>query len=201
MTRTAQEQETVNRLLLEAVESSDQTRMQAYIGIGGDVHQKVNSTERTRINGSAYSNSGIMPLYHHMYSNYWRENISDFMLAQGVDVDVKNHRGNTPLMLAVKSGDYNKVKYFLAKGANPLATNNQNDMVLEEARKLDDRQNPDRQRIIDGLVAAISAPVAQPQPVAQTQAEKELSETKDDITVMKPLSVGPKKPGGGGLNL
>jgi Ankyrin repeats (3 copies) len=202
VTRTAQEQQTVNSLLVEAVEAYDLPRMQSYVGIGADVHVKVNTIERIRTNGSNCTTSGHSPLYHHMFGTYFRETVSDYMLSQGVDVDVKNHKGNTPLMLSVKSGDFNRVKYLLSKGASPLATNNQNEMVLEEARKLDKDFNPDRQRIVDALVAAVGAPVAPvAKPAAQTPTDQALSETKDDITVMKPLSVGPKKPGGGGLNL
>jgi hypothetical protein len=201
MARTAQEQETVNKLLIEALEASDQQRMQAYLGIGADIHVKINTTERIRANGSTTTSTGLSPLYHHMFNNHYRENISDFMLQQGVDVDVKNHRGNTPLMISVKSGDFARVKYLLSKGANPLATNSQGEMALEEARKLG-TVNTERQRIIDALVAAVGAPVAPAQkPAAQTPLDQALSETKDDITVMKPLNVQARKPDGGGLNL
>ncbi|MEZ0260138.1 MAG: hypothetical protein ACAH80_03970 [Alphaproteobacteria bacterium] len=200
MTRTTQEQETIDKLLFEAVQKYDLTRMQAYVGVGANIHQLVHTEERVVMNGRTNTSSGMSPLYHYMLANYYRENISDYMLGLGVDVDVKNHRGNTPLMLSVKSGDCDRVQYYLKKGASPLSTNHQAEMVLEEARKLESSYHGKRQQIIDALVVAMATP-KQAFAAAATPADKTLSETKDDITVMKPLSVGPKKPGGGGLNL
>ena len=125
MTRTTQEQETIDKLLFEAVQKYDLTRMQAYVGVGANIHQLVHTEERVVMNGRTNTSSGMSPLYHYMLANYYRENISDYMLGLGVDVDVKNHRGNTPLMLSVKSGDCDRVQYYLKKGASPLSTNHQ----------------------------------------------------------------------------
>jgi len=198
VTRTTQEQETIDKLLVEALGASDLARMKAYVAVGANIHQQVVTTERINMNGNVTNANGWSPLYHFMLACQYRENISDYMLSLGVNVDVKNHRGNTPLMLSVKNGDFDRVKYFLAKGASPLATNSQGEMVLEEARKLDQRYNPKRLDIIDALVVAMAPRAASPAPQPVDQA---LSETKDDITVMKPLTVTPRKPGGGGLNL
>lgn len=199
MTRTAQEQETIDKLLVEAVQKYDLPRMQAYVGVGANIHQMIYTEERVIMNGRTLTSSGMSPLYHYMLANYYRENISDYMLSLGVDADVKNHRGNTPLMLSVKNGDFDRVQYFLKNGASPLSTNQQAELVLEEARKLEASYHGKRQAIIDGLIVAMA-----PQPAfaaAAAPADKALSETKDDITVMKPLTVAPKKPSGGGLNL
>lgn len=198
MTRSTQEQETVDKLLLEALQGSDLSRMKAYVAVGANIHQQVVTNERISMNGSVTNASGWSPLYHFMLASHYRESISDYMFSLGVGVDVKNHRGNTPLMLSVKNGDFDRVKYFLAKGASPLETNNQGELVLEEARKLDQRYNPKRLDIIDALVVAMAPQPAAP---AQTPVDQALAETKDDITVMKPLTVNPRKPGGGGLNL
>lgn len=139
-------QETMNALLIEAVDRYDIEHVKAYAAKGGDVN--VNVTPKTA--GQAVS----MPLYHYMLSYRWTEEMSDFMLEQGVPVDVKNAAGNTPLMVAVKKGDMRNVDYFLKKGANPLEVNNNGEMVLQQAQHLS-HDLEYRQKIIDALVAKL----------------------------------------------
>ena len=45
----------------------------------------------------------------------------ELLIAKGAPLELKDKNGNTPLMLAVKNGDMGRVKYFLSKGADPLA--------------------------------------------------------------------------------
>ena len=193
MTRTSKEQEVLNKLLIEAVEGSDLSRMKIYVAKGADVHVNVASREVVYNNGT-YTSSGTSPLFHHMLNDHYRQDIADFMLQQGVDIDVKNFNGNTPLMLAVKNRSTDRVKYFLSKGADPVAVNSRGEMVLDEARKLSTSYSS-RQEIIDMLVAALENPAEKTPPAPKPAAA--LQETTRDIQVLKPLALSPRKKGGG----
>jgi len=41
------------------------------------------------------------------------------MLSRGFDINAKDSRGNTPLMIAASSGKMEAVNYLLDKGADP----------------------------------------------------------------------------------
>ncbi|MEZ0225623.1 MAG: ankyrin repeat domain-containing protein [Alphaproteobacteria bacterium] len=196
MTLNAQQQKVMNDLLLEAVGNKDLSRMKTYVSKGANIQMSTDITETTRVEGSTYTSRGSAPLYHCMLESHFTTQISDYFLEQGVSIDVKNFNGNTPLMLAVKNGDFPRVKYFLSKGADPMATNNRGDMVLEQARKTQTYYCSDRQGIIDALVQAISSPV-EAKPPAASQKAADAAETTRDIQVLKPLELTPRKKSGG----
>ena len=196
MILTAPQQTVMNNLLLEAVGNKDLPRIKTYVGKGANIHMTASVTEHTRREGSLYTTGGNAPLYHYMLEDHFTTAISDFLLEQGVDVDVKNFNGNTPLMLAVKNGDFSRVKYFLSKGADPMEVNSRGEIVLDQARKLQSYYCSDRQGIIDALVQAIDSPVAK-MPAAPPQPLPDPAETTRDIQVLKPLELSPRKKSGG----
>lgn len=201
MTLDASQQNVMNNLLIEAVSNQDLGRMKTYVAKGASVFTYVDSAETIRMNGT-YTSQGRSPLYHHMVESRFTTGISDFFLEQGVKVDVKNFNGNTPLMLAVKNGDLQRVRYFLNKGADPLATNSRGEIVLEEARKLSAYDCRERQNIIDALVDAIGAPANAPSAApAAPQKPANAVETSHDIQTLKPIEFAPRKKSGGGFNL
>lgn len=197
MSLSQKQQEIMDKLLIEAVRNKDLARMRTYVEKGADVHVNLPANENIRLGGSLSSSSGTAELYHVICNDCFRTDMSDFMLSQGVDVDVKNFNGNTPLMLAVKNADFSRVKYFLGKGADPFAANKRGDVVLEEAYKLSSSVSQ-RQEIIDALVAAVGSPAQnQAAPAAKNDSPVE---TVRDIQAMKPFELSAKK-GNGGLNL
>jgi hypothetical protein len=196
MTLDAEQQRVMNKLLFEAVGNRDLGRMKAYVSKGANIHAYIDTVETIRMNGT-YTSRGSAPLYHYMMEDYFTPAVSDFFLEQGVKVDARNFNGNTPLMLAVKNGDLTRVRYFLSKGADPLAVNSRGDIVLEEARKLRNCDCADRQNIIDALVGAIGAPA----PAAAPQKPVPAVETAHDIQTLKPIEFVPRKKSGGGFNL
>jgi ankyrin repeat protein len=192
VTLDAAQQKVMDSLLIEAVDNRDLPRMKIYTSKGANVNLSAEFNERVNMNG-AYSSRGLGPLYHYMLENSFTTAISDFFFEQGVKVDVKNFNGNTPLMLAVKNGSLPNVRYFLSKGADPMATNKRGDMVLEEARKLQTYHCSDRQNIIDALVQAIDSPAeVKPAPAAKPAAD---AETQHDIQTLKPLELVPHRKG------
>jgi hypothetical protein len=197
---SAKQQEVMNNLLLEAVGKADLQHIRAYVDKGADINMMASITETVR----GYSRSGSSPLYHLLTGDRFNTAISDYFLEQGVDVDCRNFNGNTSLMLAVKNGSLSQAKYYVSKGADPLASNNAGEMVLEEARKLNSWDYSSRQDIIDTLIAAMEAPVpkftpaaeARPEPVPQ-QPPANPAETTRDIRAIKPFDVTPRKKSGG----
>ena len=195
MTLDAQQQKTMNNLLIEAVGNKDLPRMKIYVSKGANINTPVEFTETVYMGGT-YTSRGTGPLYHSMLEANFTTAISDFFLEQGVKVDVKNFNGNTPLMLAVKNGNLTRAKYFLSKGADPMAVNSRGEMVLDEARKLQSYNCSDRQNIIDALVEAMDAPP--PAAKAQITAKPaDAVETSHDIQTLKPIEFAPKKKGSG----
>ena len=149
------EQRTLNTLLVEAVASLDLDRAKIYTRKGADVNVELDHVYETITrNGNTYSTDGKAPLFHQMVERNFHKGMADFLIGEGVDVDVKNFNGNTGLMLAVKNAQLDRVKYFLSKGADPLATNKQGQMVLDQAQAIF-TGNSNRQPIIDALVAAL----------------------------------------------
>jgi ankyrin repeat protein len=196
MTLNSQQREVMNNLLLEAVGNKDLGRMKIYVSKGANIGMATDAAETTRMNGNTCTSRGNAPLYHYMLESYFTTPISDYFFEQGVSVDVKNFNGNTPLMLAVKNGDLERVKYFLSKGADPMATNNRGEMVLEQARMTQAYYCGDRQSIIDTLVQAIESPAAATQ-IAAPQKAPETAETARDIQIRKPLELTPRKKNSG----
>lgn len=151
---SSQQQKILDDLLVEAVRDGNLDNAKLYVSRGADVNVTVSDfTQRyTTPRGSfSYSTSG--PLFHYMCATTYREYMADFLLQEGAQVDARDGKGNTPLMLAVKGGYSSRVNYFLSKGANPFAVNDDGLAVLEAARQLDkERDNDSRQKIIDALV-------------------------------------------------
>ncbi len=149
------EQKTLDTLLVEAVDGLDVDRAKIYTRKGANVNVELeNQRETINRNGSSYTSDGKAALLHRHLERNFHKPVADFLIDAGVNVDVKNFNGNTPLMLSVKNAQLDRVKYFLSKGADPLATNKQGQMVLDQAQAIFS-SNRDRQAIIDALVAAL----------------------------------------------
>ncbi|MBI1215054.1 MAG: hypothetical protein GC185_04445 [Alphaproteobacteria bacterium] len=203
---TSPQQETLNKLLVEAVKARDLQHVELYVAKGADVNMTVGNVSE-RIKYPKYeSTMGRAPLYHCMLDEGFDEKISDFLFAQGVAVDVKSHTGSTPLMLAVRNGNLPRVKYYLSRGADPLAVNNAGEMVFDMARRLSAGDVPDRQKIIDALIAPMpdankTAPQGKAEAVGNDNAGAPV-ETTQGVVVSKPLQISPRKgPPGGGFKL
>ncbi len=191
------EQRTLDTLLAEAIAALDIDRAKIYTRKGANVNLELENVRETiNRNGNSYTSDGKAALFHQMIERNFNRAAADFLIEQGVDVDVKNFNGNTGLMLAVKNAQLDRVKYFLSKSADPLATNKQGQMVLDQAQALF-TGNSNRQPIIDALVAALDdVPKAGGSLTATVNAaaEKTATTTTHPLKPIKTVSFGkPKK--------
>lgn len=158
-TLTSQQQKILDDLLIEAVRDGNLENAKLYVSRGADVHVKVNNfTQRYMAGNSTYTYTASAELFHYMCATRYDQGMADFLLEKGSKVDTPDTKGNTPLMLAVMDSNHHRVNYLLSRGADPFASNNDGDVVLEAARRLDKNWDSEtRQRIIDALVKKLPA--------------------------------------------
>lgn len=150
------EQGILDKLLIEAVTNRDLPHIQAYVQKGANVNVSAGEVSRYLYrNGSNNHYSANAPLIHLMYAKGLKTDIADYLIAEGADVDSRDARGNTMLMLAAKVGDLAGAKYFVSKGADVFAKNYNGEIVLDVVRTLDAGNHQNRQQIIDVLVGAL----------------------------------------------
>lgn len=158
----AERQGVLDQLLKEAVGNKDLLHVRLYVEKGANVNMSVGTLyENLSRNGNNAALNREAYLLHFLYSKGLNTDIADFIIGAGVDVDMRDAQGNTALMIAAKQGDSAGVKYFVSKGADPMASNHRGEIVLEEARSLQDYYHSARQQIIDTLVTAMPTVGAQ----------------------------------------
>lgn len=200
---SSQQQRVMDDLLIEAVRAKDLQQAKLYVQKGANARVELNMHETIATPSGGYATSvGRAPLFHLAFSRgVYSEAMLTFLLSCGVDVDAKNHNGNTALMLAVKCGEQGKADFLLSKGADPLSTNMSNDMVLDEARKLPE-SCPARMPIIKALLAKIDDSATAPGASVQNNAPAEKTPApQGEIKIMKPVTIGQKAKGNGGFRL
>lgn len=151
-----EEQAILDKLLIEAVTNRDLAHIRTYVEKGANVNVSAGDVGRyLRRNGSDDYYSSNAPLIHLMYAKGLKTDIADFLIAEGADVDSRDARGNTMLMLAAKTGDLTAAKYFVSQGADVFAKNHNGEIVLEVARNLNGSYHQNRQQMIDALLDAL----------------------------------------------
>jgi len=119
-------------------------------------------------------------------------------LQKGADINTRNatQQERTPLMMAVVRGRIPLAEFLMAKGADLLAKDKAGCTVYELVANVQDWETRGKMNTI--LLKAL--PDMQPG-AARPVTAAQLAETKDDITVMKPLDVSkgknPQAPGKG----
>lgn len=154
--RSKDEQAILDKLLIEAVANRDLAHIRSYVEKGANVNVGAGDVGRyLRRNGSDDYYSSAAPVIHLMYAKGLKTDIADYLIAEGADIDSRDARGNTMLMLAAKTGDITAATYFVSKGADVFAKNYSGEIVLDVARNLNASYHQNRQQIIDVLVGAL----------------------------------------------
>jgi ankyrin repeat protein len=111
-------------------------------------------------------------------------------LQKGADINCRNaaQSDRTPLMMAVARGRIPLVEFLLAKGADVLLKDKAGNTVYEIVASLQDWEVRGKMNTV--LLKALPD---MPPPEQAAAASAQLAETKDDITVMKPLDVSKGK--------
>jgi hypothetical protein len=110
------------------------------------------------------------------------------LVDNGVNINAKDHDGDTPLALAVVRRRKDMVEDLLSLGASPLNTNNAGQTILTLAKRLPDNEKAGREKIIDLLLQAI------PDAKEQFNAGAAPPATTKAITAHPPLSFKAKPP-------
>lgn len=115
----------------------------------------------------------------------------------GLPLEAKDPEGRTALHRAVLDFNRAAVEQMLKLGASPLSEDRYDTTILTAARpSADSMRNDNREKIVDLLIAALS-PAGDFNKAADPAAPAGIA---DDLTVMKPITLNPRKDGGG-LNL
>lgn len=121
-------------------------------------------------------------------------------LQKGADINTRNmsQQERTPLMMAVARGRIGLAEFLLTKGADVLMKDKAGNTVYEIVNNLQDWDTKGKMNTL--LLKALPD---MPPPGQQASASAQLAETKDDITVMKPIDLSKgKNPGpAGGFTL
>lgn len=216
----SQQQDILNDLLVEAVRKRDVTQAKLYVQKGADpncrasnipVQEKLHahSTNSFSVSGPVLHLAACVGQFNGMQTGFSRE-MTDFLIGAGARVDDRNTNGDTILMMAVKAHARDMVRYWLAKGASPQATDSRGNMVIKLASNIDSSSSV-RQDIINDLMSKLpdTAPQAKTPEKGQFNASAGASakgaEAKDakGIEVMKPPAIVRRgnKPQGGGFKL
>ena len=113
-----------NVLLFTAMERRSPAVVKIAVEHGG---ADVNGTHASAGKTDAY------PIAEWSYRNFSND-ISEYLLAKGMDVDMPSKDGTTSLLRAVKDKDYAKTMHYLRHGANPFAANVKGEFPLRGAQ-------------------------------------------------------------------
>ena len=137
-TVTSKTSSTINPILAfhEAIVKGDLTAIQKHIDEGTDVNEKLN---------------GRAPL--HIATLRGHKKIAEFLIAQGANVNIRDHDGRTPLHYASAQHNMELAQLLIAHGANVNAKDKQGLTILEAAgyQKSSDKEV----KIVPGMVVCI----------------------------------------------
>lgn len=176
-------------ILFKGIEKKDLPAMRWAVDNGADVQGRVRDGE-------------VMQTALHVALANFREDIIDYLVDNGVSVNVRNSAGETPLQLAARANDIKKTEYLLRKGGDPLLRSYNGLTPLDEALK-----NAESTSSSSDSYNSYSSSYNQKSKDGKAVLTLLLNKVKDvhglepyntavqrDITVNKPISVQGKKP-------
>jgi ankyrin repeat protein len=139
---TPEQKQIINRMMSAAVKAWDTDLIKATVESGADcqellvkaISKKSADMVKLAINYGADVNALIptsdrkyQPILHYAHENF-QEDIFNAILQRGVSIDLKNPQGETVVQRAARSGDFDRMRFYLGKGAD-LAGNAQEVLV------------------------------------------------------------------------
>lgn len=139
---TPEQKQVINRMMSAAVKAWDVDLIKASVESGADcqellvraIAKKNSDLVKLSIQYGADVNALIptsdrkyQPILHFAHENF-QEDIFNMILQRGVSIDLKNPQGETVVQRAARSGDFDRMRIYLTKGAD-LAGNAQEVLV------------------------------------------------------------------------
>jgi ankyrin repeat protein len=190
--RTGEQQKLLDTLLEEAVRAKDLEHARLFVSRGASVHVAVGNVREKyckpdragRHQGVCWYETIAAGSLLHLATLAGERALMDFLLDQGVELEVKTSSGNTPLMLAVMKHDTSLAKYLVDKGADPFAENKERASPLSCVQGLDPEYDRKlRQEFIELLVQALP----EAKPASARPAEKADIAISQEMEATKPL--------------
>ena len=103
-------------LLVKAISKKSADMVKLAVQYGADVNALIPTSDRK-----------YQPILHYAHENF-QEDIFNMILQRGVSIDLKNPQGETVVQRAARSGDFDRMRFYLGKGAD-LAGNAQEVLV------------------------------------------------------------------------
>lgn len=184
------QQDALDDLLKDAVRDKNLSRVQACISRGAALdctvfHESFNGKYNYKRPLSVYA------------FEYYDAAVFEALAKSGMPLEGKDPEGKTTLHRAVSDANRAAVEQMLKLGASPLSEDRFGNTILSSARPpANAMRNDQREKIVDLLIDAMT-PKESFNKAADPAAPSGIA---DDLTVMKPITLNPKKDGGG-LNL
>jgi hypothetical protein len=136
-----EEKNILNALLAEALDVRDVSRIKACVEKGADFSAEYAMQERIYTPGRGATECQVRaPLSHRVLASgldftAYLEQIANYILGQGVDLDSRNDKGGTPLGVQIQRGNLSAVKWLLDNGAS-LKVKSESYLPIELAHRL-----------------------------------------------------------------
>ncbi|TAL37256.1 MAG: ankyrin repeat domain-containing protein [Alphaproteobacteria bacterium] len=136
----------------------------------------------------------------HWAAYNFNEKCMQALIGHGANLEARDGDGETALFYAIRNFKVPAVEFLMKNGADPLAQSNNKTVALDVARNLRTdyaSYSQARDQIIKALTKDYGQAPEKPPPVQDDVASPA---TQEDIHVLKPITLQPKK-GGHGFNL
>ena len=197
---TREQKEALGRMIIEGCKKGDVDIVRGCLKRGADPDVLVQDGD-----------SGPRRPVLHWAAYHFNEKTMQALIDGGANLEARDNDGDTALFMAIKNSRTGAVECLMKNGADPLAQNYGKIVVLDVARGL--RSDYDSYAAIrNQIIKALTKDYGPPREAARERKPAEAAEPPppppplpsapdDDISVLKPISLKPKKGGGLGFNL
>lgn len=113
-------------LMFEGIRKKDLSLIKLAVQYGADVHASRADNK----------NDGNQPAFHWIGIDYFNKEVAEYFLSQGVSVDVRSAKNNTPLKLAIREKKWHQIFFYARHGADPLVVCDGGETPLEALNAL-----------------------------------------------------------------
>jgi ankyrin repeat protein len=190
---TREQKEALGRMMVEGCKKGDVDIVTGCLKRGGDPDVSVQDGD-----------SGPKRPVLHWAAYHFNEKTMQALIDGGANLEARDGDGDTALFMAMRNQKPAAVECLMKNGADPLAQNYSKVVALDIARTMrtdyaEYREN--RASIIKALTKDYGPPHDVKAAAAAPVADPSAGQANDDIHVLKPIELKPKKSGGLSFNL